>query len=412
MKTLDFFYDFSCPYAYLASTRIERLAALSGARLAFKPFLLGGVFRALAVPENAASAMAPARARMNLLDMARWADHWGVPLVMPTGHPNRTVTALRAAIAAGDDLPRASHALFRAYWAEGRDLSDPAVVAAALDGAGLQGAALVRRADEPAIKDELRARTDEALARGVFGAPAMVVDEQLYWGQDRLHLVARALGGDGLAALEPASRPPDAPPARSFELWFDYSSPFSYLAATQVEALAARTGAEVVYRPFLLGGLFRAIGTADVPISTFSEPKRRHAMLDLQRHAQLYDVPFRFPSRFPMNTIAPLRLTLAAGRDAAKLIPAIFRAYWAEDRDIASVDELARICDEQGVPRALLERTQDPAIKESLKGATSEAAAKGLFGAPSFVVDGEVFWGQDRIDFVERAVRGWRATAR
>jgi 2-hydroxychromene-2-carboxylate isomerase len=199
VKRVDFFYDFSCPYAYLAHTQIEALCARAGAELAWSPFLLGGVFKALGQPQVLMATMPAAKLRLNALDMMRWADHWGVPLRMPASHPNRTVLALRAALAS-EDLARATKALYAAYWVEARDVSRPEVVREALDGAGLDGAALLERAEDPAIKDELRRRTDAALAAGVFGAPAFVVTAPgvsgaLFWGQDRLHFVERALGG-------------------------------------------------------------------------------------------------------------------------------------------------------------------------------------------------------------------------
>jgi len=192
---LDFFYDFVCPFAYLGSTQVDALAARTGARIVWRPFLLGGIFKQIGIEKAT-----PARAAHSLRDQARWAEVLGVPLRLPPAHPRRTVLALRAAIAAGDDLPRASHALFGAYWADGRDLEDPAVVADALSQAGLDGRGLVERA--PLMKDELRLRTDEALAAGVFGAPAFVVRGHLFWGQDRIPLVEKALRG-----WEPASPP-------------------------------------------------------------------------------------------------------------------------------------------------------------------------------------------------------------
>src|SRR5688572_811068 len=97
------------------------------------------------------------------------------------------------------------------------------------------------------------------------------------------------------------------------EFWFDYSSPYSYLASTQVQALGERTGAQIVWRPFLLGGLFKMVGGPDFPMMTWPERKRQWALLDMRRHADLYGVPFEWPSRFPINTVTPLRLALAAG---------------------------------------------------------------------------------------------------
>jgi 2-hydroxychromene-2-carboxylate isomerase len=211
VKRIDFFYDFSCPYAYLAHTQIEALCERAGAELVWCPMLLGGVFQAIGAPAVPAAAMSAPKARLNALDMHRWADHFGVPLNMPPTHPNRSVLALRATLASGD-LPRASKALFRAYWVLGRDVSQPEVVKEALDEAGFDGAALVARADAPEVKAELRARTDEAVAAGVFGAPsfrvtAPGVNGDLYWGQDRLELVEKALGGWSVSAEPPAVAP-------------------------------------------------------------------------------------------------------------------------------------------------------------------------------------------------------------
>lgn len=200
MKRVELFYDYACPYAYLAHTQIEALCARASAELVWRPMLLGGVFQAIGTPQIPMTAMSAAKARHNALDMARWADHFGVPLTMPPMHPSRTVLALRATLAAEAEIPRASKALFRAYWQLGRDLSQPFVVREALDQAGLDGADLLRRADDPHIKEALRARTAEAVARGVFGAPAFLVTapgvaSALFWGQDRLPFVEKALAG-------------------------------------------------------------------------------------------------------------------------------------------------------------------------------------------------------------------------
>lgn len=201
MKRVDFFYDFSCPYAYLAHTQIEAVCARAGAELCWRPMLLGGVFQAVGTVQVPFAVMSTAKARHNAFDMMRWADHFDVPLTIPATHPNRTVLALRALLAADEAaIPRASKALFAAYWVLGRDVAQPAVVREALDSVGLDGSALLARADDPAIKAALRTRTDEAIARGVFGAPAFVVTApgvagDLFWGQDRLDFVEKALGG-------------------------------------------------------------------------------------------------------------------------------------------------------------------------------------------------------------------------
>lgn len=410
MKRVDFYYDFSCPYAYLAHTQIEALCERAGAELTWRPFLLGGVFRAIGTPMIPADAMPAARSRLNDLDMARWADHFGVPLLRPASHPNRTVLALRAAIASRD-IPRASKALFRAYWAHGLDISRPEVIRAALDEAGFDGAALLRDAEDSAIKDDLKTRTDDAITAGVFGAPTFIVTApkvagELFWGQDRLLFVEKALSGAAPAANLPGA----SAPRGELLFYFDFSSPFAYLAATQVEAVGARTGAVVRYRPFLLGGLFKDIGTKNVPLFDMPEPKRRAYLADMTRWADHYGVPFRFPDLFPMNTVKPLRVILALPDDERRaLILPIFSAYWSLGRDISDDAVLRDIVTTVGMdPAATVERTSDEGLKAKLKEATDEARNLGICGAPSFLVNGQLFWGQDRLLFVEKALNGWR----
>ncbi|MFO0762941.1 MAG: 2-hydroxychromene-2-carboxylate isomerase [Byssovorax sp.] len=194
------------------------------------------------------------------------------------------------------------------------------------------------------------------------------------------------------------------------KLFFDFSSPFAYLASTQVEALARRNGVVLRYRPFLLGALFKAVGTPDVPLFAMPEPKRRHAGLDMMRWADHYGVPLRFPSRFPMNTVKPLRMTLALAEEArGPFVDAVYRAYWAEDRDISADAELAAIASSVGLDgAAMVAATREDAAKAQLKAATDEAVRLGVFGAPTFAVNDLLFWGQDRLVFVEKALQGWR----
>lgn len=427
VKHVDFFYDFSCPYAYLAHHRVESACARHGATLTWRPFLLGGVFRAIGTPDQPATAMPAAKVRMNLLDMHRWASFFEVPFRMPDTHPNRTVLALRAAMSSSD-LVRASKALYAAYWAKGLDVSKPEVVREALDEAGLDGAASIAKAESPEAKEALRKATDEAIAAGVFGAPAFAVtirDEpgregstDLLWGQDRLTLVEELLAGDG--AIRPIdTRDPGAGRGRGWvqasrpkalEYWFDFSSPFAYLASARVEAIAKEARVDLLYRPFLLGGLFQAIGTPNVPLFEMPEPKRRHSGQDLMGWAARFRTPVRWPSRFPMNTVKPLRMVLALPNEQrAPLVNAIFRAYWSHDRDINDAAVLAEIATSAGFDGpALVAKTSDESLKTALRDATTEAATRGLFGAPSFFAGDLLFWGQDRFDLIERALEGLR----
>lgn len=408
---LEFYFDVQCPFAYLGSTQIRALSKAAGAELVYKPMLLGGVYTALDAGSPYKTPQAPQRVRMNALDARRWADFWRVPLHFPAGHPVHTVLAMRAVIASGD-MPRAAHALFEAAWPRGEAVSDRNVILRTLSGAGFGDAEeILVRAESPAVKAELRERTDEAIGRGVFGAPTFFIGEQQFWGQDRLDFVARALG---LSHHESPSPELTAPASSEVEIWFDYSSPFAYLAITQIERVAAEAGARVRYRPFLLGGLFRSIGTADVPMLAFSPAKQRYISQDLARWAAHWGVPFRFTTRFPMRTIAPLRVTCGllreAPSDAPRLIQAIYRALWVEDRDISQPDVLREICGQHGLDPALVERADAPENKRALLEAGEEALALGLCGAPTCVVRGKLYWGQDRLGMVAAALAGFESS--
>jgi 2-hydroxychromene-2-carboxylate isomerase len=197
MRTLDFWFDYSCPYAYLASTRVEALAASTGARLVYRPMLLGGVFAANGTPQKLFATLPAAKAAHNARDLERWADLFGVSLRMPAGHPMRTVEALRATVATGVD-PRVVDAFYAAYWIDGRGPSEEGTLRDVLAATGHDPRPVLDAIARPEATEDLRRRTDEAIALGIFGAPAFVVDgRRMYWGQDRMHFVERDLLGQG-----------------------------------------------------------------------------------------------------------------------------------------------------------------------------------------------------------------------
>jgi 2-hydroxychromene-2-carboxylate isomerase len=201
----------------------------------------------------------------------------------------------------------------------------------------------------------------------------------------------------------------------TFEYWYDFSSPFSYLASTQVEAIAARHGATLVWRPMLLGALFKSLGTPMAPIQAAAPAKQRYVALELRYWSSHWGVPFRWSSHFPLRTVTPLRLAILAGERIAELSHALYEAAWVRNLDIGQDEVLAPLLAERGFDPDLLERTREPGVKQALADSTAAALAAGVFGAPTFVVkrdDGDLlFWGQDRLPFVEKALQGWRPAA-
>ncbi|HUS68157.1 MAG TPA: DsbA family protein, partial [Kofleriaceae bacterium] len=175
---VEFYFDFSCPFAHVAQAQIEELAARTGAELVWCPMLLGGVMRALG-SDQVTAAESEAKKRHHVIDRLRWAELRGLPMAPVPHHPQKSVRALRAVLAVPEARrPGLIHALFDAYWARGERLEDTATIARALDLAGVTGAAAATALaanDDPAMKQELVRRTDEAIARGVFGAPTFLV---------------------------------------------------------------------------------------------------------------------------------------------------------------------------------------------------------------------------------------------
>jgi 2-hydroxychromene-2-carboxylate isomerase len=434
---LELWFDFSCPYAYLASRRAPRL----GSTIDWRPMLLGGLFRGLGIGDGPMATLTPAKAANNLRDMHRWADLFGAPFQMPAGHPMRTVRALRVLLALPRDRwPAAIEAIFAAYWQRGEDITQDDVIAGALRGAGLAAddvATALGRAGDPDIKEELHRRTDEALALGIFGAPAWIFRREgaapiLVWGQDRMAWIdAIRDGWDPDAGPPPGGsrslRVPAAAPGAEVTVYFDVSSPFAYLALTQLPALAA-AGAAVRLVPILLGALFRDIGQANVPLLAWAPAKTRYITRELARWGRWWGEPFDMPRKFPQRTITAQRLAILAadaGTDAGiRLARALGRAMWAEQRDLEDPATLRAILAAAGCPEGWLERTQDPAIKARLAANTAAAQEAGVFGVPTFIVSGagssacgvsgpapeevvngqHLFWGQDRLELVGRAL--------
>lgn len=196
LKRIDFYFDLSSPYSYLAATQIEPIAARNNAVVHWKPIVLAAVFKATG---NVMPAACPPKAAYMLTDLGRWAAHYGVPFRFASRFPINALRAMRLIVAAGlasggeDGHAGLSQALFHAAWADDRDLTSDAELRAICQGLGLPADALLAACDTQPVKDRLRALGDEALARGAFGAPAIYVGDELFFGNDRLDFVEAAL---------------------------------------------------------------------------------------------------------------------------------------------------------------------------------------------------------------------------
>jgi 2-hydroxychromene-2-carboxylate isomerase len=193
-REIEFFFDIGSSYSYLAATQMQAVEQRTGVHVRWRPFLLGGVFKATG---NHMPAQLPAKAKWMVGDMTLWAQHYGIPFRLPSRFPLITLRTQRALAAvertAPTALPAMTLALFRAYWAEDQDVTTDAVIAAAARAAGLDGDPIVGAIDAPETKEQLRATTDEAVRRGAFGAPAMFVGDTLFWGNDRIPLLEQFL---------------------------------------------------------------------------------------------------------------------------------------------------------------------------------------------------------------------------
>ena len=191
---------------------------------------------------------------------------------------------------------------------------------------------------------------------------------------------------------------------KALEFYFDFSSPYGYLASHKVEALAAKHGRTVDWRPMLLGAAFKITGAKPLPEVPV---KGDYAKRDFLRSARFYGVPFNLPTPFPISTVAPCRAFYAVSdkAKAVELAKALYKAYFVDNLNISEPATVMRVAASVGCEPAI----GDQAVKDKTKAQVDAALAKGVFGSPYIVVDGEPFWGMDRFDQVERwlATGGW-----
>lgn len=198
--------------------------------------------------------------------------------------------------------------------------------------------------------------------------------------------------------------------SKTVEYFYDLSSPYAYLACEEIGRVAAQHGGIVAWRPFFLGGLFKSLNAQIVPFNEASTAKKTILRKDMERWAELRDLPFRWPTVFPMMTIRPMRVLVQLDGEVQSAVARhLFKQYWGHDANIGDPQVLHSLLMAQGLDAdALLAGCEDPAVKQRLVDATEEARSRGACGAPTFFVGDMLIWGQDRLDFVGRALDGWQ----
>jgi 2-hydroxychromene-2-carboxylate isomerase len=190
------------------------------------------------------------------------------------------------------------------------------------------------------------------------------------------------------------------------EFFFDFGSPTAYLAWTQLPGICAAAGADLAYRPMLLGGVFQATGNAS-PVSV--PAKGKYMLADMARFARRYGVPMRFNPHFPVNTLQLMRGAVGVQSRMPErfvdYVKTVYEATWVEARNMGDLETFAEVLENARFDaKAILSLASESAVKEALKNNTDEAVRRGAFGAPTMFVGKEMFFGQDRLDFVREAL--------
>lgn len=194
MKVIEFYFDVGSPYSYVGFHRIQHIAAQHQAEIIWKPMLLGGVFKATG---NSSPMAVPAKARYSMRDLKRWSDLWQIPVQMNPYFPINTLQLMRLITAVQlfqpEEFLNVLTGIFNAMFGQPRNLNDLNVLIQLMQELGLEVAQVKSWLEDEKVKSELKVITEEAIARGVFGAPSWFVDDELYWGVDHLHFVEHAL---------------------------------------------------------------------------------------------------------------------------------------------------------------------------------------------------------------------------
>lgn len=382
--------------------------------------------------------MAPNKQIITHRDLLREADRHGVNIVWNSKHPVRSVEAMRLLTAIDNNEKRIAVAerLYKAYWQEDKDVSSTDFLTSVMKEFNIS---LSEQAKE-AAKKKLKDNTTWASSNGAFGVPTFfiidnkgdIVGERFYFGQDRMFFLAseiskikgRPQSDLCLPHRVPSNKDVTASSKQGKQLiiqfYHDFASPWSYIGSTQIESVAKKYSAKIIYRPILLGALFKQIGTPNVPMLAISEAKRAYGGIDMSDWTKFWGIDnVRFPEAFPIRTVLPLRVSLVN----PKTINSIYRAAWRDGLDIGNEKVLHDVLINNGFADAadiISKANSDPSVKNTLKENTEKAYRIGLCGVPSITVHAEGtsdencenVWGQDRFNVVEDMLSGSYPTNR
>lgn len=415
MREILFFFDIVCPYAYTASTLLNELSLKLNVRFIWRPVLLGGLYQATQAPQGAAGSatdpMSHPKRVYSALELARTLKRYRVPYKEGVGPTQRTLNAMRLLTAVPDQNTRVqlAHKLFHMYWYEGRDMTLTSSLQEAADSVRMT-MDVGSTVGEEGVKETLKNNTDSAAEMGVFGVPTFQLDGKLFFGVDSIPRLATKLGSTYVQPLRLCSHTTSSRKVK-LTFYYDYSSPWSFLAFSQLQQVLRNVSpiqVNVEFVPVLVGALFRSLNAPIVPATAMPPAKVAYYMtnaLDTSEHLKL---PFTYSSHFPLKSVLALRADIASGHNI-KLMTSLFSAAWQRDLDISKQEVVSDIVRECGLNSSdILASTQTEPVKTQLKANTERAKACGAFGVPTFQVDdGMVVWGQDRLNVVEDLLCGW-----
>jgi len=450
-RILRFCYDIICPYAYLASLQIEHIAKQCHAELEFVPVLLGGIYQANRAPQgkdgSASQPMSDAKRKIIERDLLRMA--WRNNVVAPLkgwdvikkkrDHFRRvSLPAMRILSAAeGEDRRHLTHLFYSAFWQDGKDISEDTILRKIVMSYYKKETVsdhLMGYSKEASNK--LREATEKAVLDGAFGVPTFFIQQsltcqqQLVFGFDRLFLVARLLGRKDIIPLRLTNRPNTKTRLKKkLTFYYDFSSPWAFIANQRLQLLrkkyslpTSKVDIELEYVPILLGALFKQLGTANAPLLGLSPNKQMYNSMDLtywrecvqelqQRNhdtTQQVSAKVQWPNTFPIRTVLPLRCAI----QQPNLRNLLYQAAWQQNRNIGDIVTLFQVLctqiSESEASKLIRECKENKQIKQILFQNTKRAYENGACGVPSFQVDdGEIIFGQDRLNVVEDLLNGW-----